>query len=550
MSVSPAVPSEDAPPPRPQGGRIAAGFRVVSLLTLLSRVLGMVRDMVMAYVFGAGPLMDAFTVAFRFPNLARRLFGEGALTTAFLPVFVRELETHGTDDARRVSTAVTLSLGVVLLGLVIVGELILGLLWLVTTSGSDSHTLILLTAEMLPYLVLICLAAQASAVLQSTERFFWPAVLPILLNVVWIAAALFAVRVLDSSFLQIQLVAVSVVVAGVLQCLLAWWAMHAAGFRFTRRWQEALPQVREISVSMLPILFGLSIQQVNNIIDNLLAWGLARPSGGGISSAMLPGGIDWPLESGTASALFYAQRIFQFPVGVIGIALGTVLFPLLARHAERGELEQVGRDQTLGLKLAATIGFPASVGLMLLGEPIAVLLFQRGAFTSSDATLTGQCILAYGSGVWATLGLIMIHRGFYALGDRVTPIRCGLYAVAVNMVLNLLLIWPLAGTGLAWATSLASIVQVGIALAIYQRKFGLLNLPDAMSAIKLTIVPTTTMSAACWGMTRLLPVGDSMLSRLLAVAGPLLVAVIVYLGTARLTGLREPFVLLSRNLDE
>src|SRR5690606_3287499 len=206
------------------------------------------------------------------------------------------------------------------------------------------------------------------------------------------------------------------------------------------------PEVREIAGTMVPVLFGLSIQQFNNILDNVLAWGLARSPDSSAAMMTLGTGlrIVWPLESGTASALFYAQRMFQFPVGVIGIALGTVLFPLLSRHAERGELQQVGRDQTLSLKLAAAVGLPASIGMMLLARPIAVLLFQRGAFTPEDAELTGQCILAYGGGVWATLGLIMIHRGFYALGDRTTPIRVGLYAVAINMLLNILLIWPLA----------------------------------------------------------------------------------------------------------
>lgn len=538
----------DDRPPQPQRRRLAAGFRVVSLLTVASRILGMARDMAMAWAFGAGPLMDAFTLAFRIPNLARRLFGEGALTTAFLPVFVRELELRGTAQARQVATAVMLTLGAVLLGVVVLGEILLGAAWLLTPTGSDARMLILLAAQMLPYLLLICLAAQAAAVLQSAERFFWPSVLPILLNVVWIAAALLAVRFLDDPRSQIQVVALSIVLAGVLQCLLAWWAMHVGGFHFARRWRDALPQVREIAGAMVPVMFGLSIQQFNNILDNVLAWGLARSPL--TTEPMLRLGasltIDWPLESGTASALFYAQRMFQFPVGVIGIALGTVLFPLLSRHAERGELQQVGRDQTLSLRLAAAIGLPASIGLMLLARPIALLLFQRGAFTPADAELTASCILAYGGGVWAVLGLIMIHRGFYALGDRTTPIRVGLAAVGINLVLNLLLIWPLAGSGLAWATTLAAIAQVALALIAYQRAFGLLDLPEAAHALLRTLLPTLAMSAACWLSMEWLPAGSSTLSRLLAVIGPVTSAVVVYLVAAKIVGLSEPFLLLSR----
>lgn len=549
MSQTMTTSTDPAPAPFAQGRRLATGFRVVSLLTFISRLLGMARDMAMAYAFGAGPLMDAFTLAFRIPNLARRLFGEGALTTAFLPVFVRELETHGLDEARRVATAVTFALSVVLLAMVITGEILLGGLWLVTLPGTESRTLILLTAQMLPYLLLICLAAQASAVLQSTERFFWPAILPIVLNVIWIAAALLAVQLLDEPLAQMQLVAGSIVGAGVVQCLVSWWAMHAAGFTFTRRWRSALPYVGEIAAAMVPVLLGLSIQQLNNILDNVLAWGLARPSGVD-AAASLPGGIGWPLESGTASALFYAQRMFQFPVGVIGIALGTVLFPLLSRHAERGELDQVGQDQTLSLRLATAIGLPASVGLMLLSKPIAVLLFQRGAFTEEDSVLTGQCILAYGAGVWAALVLIMIHRGFYALGDRQTPIRCGLYAVAINMVLNLLLIWPLAGVGLAWATTLSLLAQVGITLQVYQRQFGLLDLASTGKSLQKALIPTGAMVLITWATMHWLPAGGATLSRFVAVAGPLLSGVLVYLAMARLVGLREPFLLMSRSSVE
>ena len=535
--------------PRSQGRRIAAGFRVVSVMTLMSRVLGMLRDMAMAYAFGAGPVMDAFTVAFRIPNLARRLFGEGALTTAFLPVFVREIETQGTDAARRVTTAVAIALGTTLLGLVIIGELLLGLTWLAVPAGSDAQLLIRLTAIMLPYLLLICLAAQFSAVLQSVERFFWPALLPMLLNVVWITAVFLATP-FSAAEVRIQAVSASVVLAGVLQCGVSLWAVRFAGFTFAPAWREALSQVREIARTMGPIVLGLSITQINVIADSLLAWGLAPPAVSGTTADPMFASIPWPLEPGTASALFYAQRMHQFPIGVIGVALGTVLFPLLSRHVERGELEQVGRDQTLGIRLALAVGVPASLGLMLLSEPIAVLLFQRGAFTGDDAAMTAQCIRAYGLGVWASLTMILVHRGFYALGDRSTPIRYGLWGVAMNLVLNLLLVWPLAGAGLAWATSLTAILQVGLLVAAYQRQLGLLELSDVKRTAIRTVLVSAVMAACCWLTMRWLPPGESMLTRTLAVVGPVAASVSIYLVAARMIGLREPFVLLFRQLDD
>lgn len=565
-------------PLRSQGGRIASSFRVVSILTLLSRVLGMGRDMVMAYAFGAGPLMDAFTVAFRVPNLARRLFGEGALATAFLPVFLRELESNplrggsepptekqtdgvgghpspverrsGLLAARRTLTAVTFVLAATLFGVVLLGELLLGLLWLFLVPGSEGRTLVLLTAQMLPYLLLICIAAQLSAALQAVERFFWPALLPTLLNVVWILAVWVALTMLEHPVEQIQLVALSVVAAGVLQCGVACWVTHAAGLGFASSWRSAVPQVREIARTMLPILFGLSITQINTIGDSLLAWGLARPAGPVVAADRLLGRFDWPLEPGTASALFYAQRMYLFPVGVFGIALGTVLFPLLARHAERGEREQVGHDQTLGLRLAIAIGLPASVGLMLLSERVSVLVFQRGAFTPADALLTADCIVAYASGIWAFLGIIIINRGFYALGDRLTPIRYGLMSVVVNLLLNGLLAWPLAGAGLAWATSVSAIVQMVLTVAAYQRRFGLLDFSAIATTTWRSIATTSVMAVACWLLMAATTGNIGLFDRLLSVTVPLLGGIVAYLAAARLTRLREPFILLSRGVDD
>jgi putative peptidoglycan lipid II flippase len=536
--------------PPSQGGQIASGFRIVSVLTLASRVLGMLRDMVMAYAFGAGPVMDAFTVAFRIPNLARRLFGEGALTTAFLPVFVREVETAGPQAARQVTTAVALTLAATLFCLVLCGEIALALLFWVIPAERDAQLLIVLTAIMLPYLLLICLAAQFSAVLHSVERFFWPGLLPMILNVVWISAVFFSIRTNTTDEVRIQFVAAGVVVAGLFQCGLALWAVHSAGFSFASSWRQSMPHVREIARSMGPIVLGLSITQINVITDSLLAWGFAPPSQQTSAQEFIFAQIRWPLEPGTASALFYSQRMHQFPVGVIGVALGTVLFPLLSRHVERGELDQVGRDQTLGLRLALAIGVPASLGLMMLSRPIAVLLFQRGAFTGDDAILTGRCILAYGFGVWASLVMILINRGFYALGDRMTPIRYGLCGVALNVVLNVTFVWPLAGSGLAWATSVTAILQGALLVAAFQRSLGLLNLQEVLQTAMRTLAATGIMATACWATMRWLPMGETGISRLWAVAGPVAISVPVYLGASKLVGLREPFVLLFRQLDD
>ncbi|MGD9854963.1 MAG: murein biosynthesis integral membrane protein MurJ [Planctomycetaceae bacterium] len=523
-------------------GAIGSGFRIVSIATLLSRILGLARDVAMAALFGAGPLMDAFTVAFRVPNLVRRLLGEGALTAAFLPVFVREHEREGPDGANRLMTAGTLALGGTLLALVLFTELILAGLGLTLPLGDEGGLLILLTAQMLPYAVLICVAAHFSAVLQSLGRFAWPALLPIILNVVWIAAIAAVPGFIVDSAVRIQWVAASVVFAGMCQLAVIWIAMRGAGVRFTRDWQPATPMVGEVVRAMIPVILATSVTQLNSLVDSLLAWGLAAPPAGTASV-----GFAWPLESGTASALYFAQRMYQFPLGVFGAALGTVLLPLLSRHTERGELEQVGRDLTLGIKLTMAIGLPASVGLILLREPIAATLFERGAFTGDDSALTARCIAAYGLGVCPSIGLLIIHRGFFVLGDRRTPVKFALQAVGLNVVCNLSLLWVFAGAGLALATSIAAMFQFVATAAAYQRATRRLNLSDIARATTRTAIATALMGIACAAVLAGMPHAVTLAGRLGTLLAPLAAATGTYLLTARLIGLNEPFLLLRRD---
>jgi putative peptidoglycan lipid II flippase len=521
-----------------RGGQIGSGFRVVSIFTFASRILGLARDMVMAAMFGAGPLMDAFSVAFRIPNLARRLFGEGALTAAFLPIFVREHEREGAHAANDLVTAAALCLGGALFALVLLIELGLAVIGLLVPMSDDWRLLVLLTAVMLPYALLICVTALLNAVLHSLHRFAWPAFVPIILNVLWMAAIAIAAVLSDDPRARIQWVAWSVVFSGVVQLAFSGVAVRRAGVQFSNRWRRARPLVNEVVQTMLPVILVMSITQLNSLFDSLLAWGLSAPPGGAPSAL--------PLESGTASALYFAQRMYQFPLGVFGVALGTVLFPLLSRHTERGELAQVGRDLTLGMRLTLAIGLPASLGLILLREPIAVAFFERGAFTSEDSALTARCIAAYGVGVWSNVGLHIIHRGFFALGERRIPTRIGLTAVGVNLTLNLLLIWPLAGAGLALSTALASIFQFVLTVAAYQRLTGLLDLPSIGRAATKSLLVTAAMGIACLAAMGWLPMGGTLLERVLSLIGPIGVSAGVYLGVAKLIGLEEPFVLLLK----
>jgi putative peptidoglycan lipid II flippase len=524
---------------------VSRNLRTVSLGTLLSRVLGLLRDLGLAAYFGNGPLLDAFTVAFRVPNLARTLLGEGALATAFLPAFVAEQTHHGSDAARRLSSAVFVATAAVLCGFVLVAELGLWLVGRLVPLSPEATLLRNLTAVLLPYVILICLSAQQCAALNALGRFAWPALVPVVLNAVWLSAMATYVRWWTDAEAQLYVMCATVLIAGAFQLGVPMAVLWRIGYGWDRRWRNAWPSVRRIAEHMLPVVAGLSITQLNTLLDSLVAWGFARPEDG---AEFFPGwsGVHYPLTAGTASALYFGQRLYQFPLGVFGVALGTVLFPLLANHAQRKEWDRLRDDLALGLRLVMAIGIPASAGLMLLAHPLAEGFFQYGRFDADDARQTAGMIAGYGAGVWAYCGLLILQRGFYAVGDRSTPLRVGLAAALLNVVLNLTLIWPFGGIGLALSTTLVAAVQCLTTGWLMQERIGRLDWPHISRTLTKTLLATGLMAAACLLATDLLLRTPIPPGRALRLGLPLLAGLGVYLLAARLIGLEEPWLLLRR----
>lgn len=532
--------------------------------TLLSRVLGMFRDIASAALFGAGPVWDAFSIGFRIPNLARRLFGEGALSAAFLPVFTRVLERGGEPQelasglasgegkraAWQLASAVFTLLAIGLSGLALGGELVLWLLARFHAHDEYTGLLLGLTAVMLPYAVLICLAAQVTAVLHALGHFTWPALVPVVLNVCWIASIWFVDPLFaPDRFAQAYALAVCVVLAGVLQLALQWPVLRGFGFRFDREWRRATADVKEVLKAMLPVAFGLSIVQINALLDNLIAWVFARPL---IGEAWmpLPGHPAYPLEAGAASVLYFGERVYQFPLGVFGVALGTVLFPLLAAHAARGEIDRLRHDLTLGLRLVIVIGVPASLGLMLLADPLTRLLLQHGEFTEAATVRTAGVIAAYSAGVWAYCANLVLYRAFYAMGDQRTPVRIGAMMVGLDLLMNLTLIWPLAERGLAFSTAIAASIHVAILIWAIQKKVGRLDWPQVLSTSGRTVLATGVMSATCLAMMQFFPGGESLTARLLALGFPCGLGLIMFLAAAWLFRVDEVGMLIRRKPRE
>jgi len=537
------------------------GLRVVISSTLASRLLGAIRDTATASLFGLGPVMDAFSFAFRIPNLARRLFGEGALSAAFLPAFTRLYETSDPLDRRpawQLASAVFSLLAVVLTGLVLLVEAGLGL-W--SLRGGGSPLLLGLTATMLPYAVLICLAAQVSAVLHALGRFGWASFVPIVLNLCWLGGLWVASRAAPGDQVaQAYLMAGAILLAGVLQLALQVPELYRRGFRWSWHWQPVWTEVVAIGRAILPVTIALSITQINSVLDSGIAWLFSQPAGGSPDIPWWPGRT-WPLQTGTVSALYFAERIYQFPLGVFGVALGTVLFPLLARHAARQQFDRLRDDLTLALRLVLVIGIPASLGLLAVAEPLTRLLLQHGKFTAADTARTAGMISAYSLGVWAYCGIPVLFRGCYALGDRRVPLQIGMLAVLSDTVLNLTLIWILAEQGLASSTALTAMAQFALLAWSLQRRLGRFDWRQLRSTALRAGLAGLLMWGACRGLQMVQPDWHTLLagwlpghpkwarigSDLVGLVVPVLLGSTVYLLAAWALGIDELWLLARRD---
>ncbi len=538
MSTAPASSlscdnSPDGSAPAGSGNRgVTAGLRTVSLLTVASRVLGLVRDVAMAAVFGNGALMDAFSVAFRVPGLARGMFGEGALTAAFLPAFLQERMHKGADAGWRLASGVLAALAVGLTLLVIAGELIVLAMWLGSEPASDLRILLGLTAVLLPYLILVCVVAQLNAVMYGLNHFLWPSLEPVLLNVIWIASLWLWVPFIASPTAKIYAVSVAIVASGFFQLAAPMATLRRLGFRYVRDWRLSDGRLIEIGRAMFAVTIGLSVTQLNSLLDGLAAWGFTRPETAG-TIPWLPGSLSYPLDAGTASALYFGARVYQFPLGVFGVALGTVLFPILSQHAAEYRMDKLREDLTRGLKLVLFISVPASAGLVVLARPLTILLFQHGSFDDEAVRQTTDMVRTFGGAVWAYCVLLIVHRGFYAVGDRRSPLMMSLIGMAINLTLDVTLIWPMGGGGLALATAVSSIVQCGLVVWLFELRVGRLDWHALRRSCLQTGTATAAMTIVCLLVLSCCPSGHSWAARLCRVGAPMGASLAIYFAIAR-----------------
>ena len=465
---------------------------VIATATVASRVLGLVREIVIAAVFGTSALSSAFVSAFTLPNLFRRLLGEGALTAAFVPTMSHELEHNDRGAAFSLVSKISSWLLVTTVSLVVVAMLVMAnaqsLLRVTGNLGMEPGTTqrLLLGADLavilFPYMVFVCLAAAFSAACQVLGRFTEPALSPVWLNLTILGSLGLGTWLMWSSPERMHLLCAGVLVGGFFQMAVPAGVLWREGWRptFDLRSDE---RVREMVRLMAPTLIGSAIYLVNIAVSRFI----------GLS-----------LNDQAVSVLNWATRVMELPIGVFAAAISTVVFPLIARHAARSDWAQLGKDYHKGLRLVLVVNVPAAVGLALLSEPIVRLLFQRGEFHASDTTLMAPILAVYALGLPFLSFTSVALRGFYALKDTATPVRAAALSFVANLGLSIVLMHWFSTVGLALASNLAVLVQAWFLQTRLSRKLEGLSFAPLWASLGKIILASALMGAVVWGGARLI----------------------------------------------
>jgi putative peptidoglycan lipid II flippase len=510
-------------------------FATVGSATLASRILGFGREALMAAALGAGPIADAFYAAFRFPNLFRRLFAEGAFNAAFVPLFAKEIEANGTDGARRFSEEVFGILFTVLLVLTIAMELSMPLLvrTIIAPGFVDNQekfdTTVALSLIMFPYLMCMSLTAMMSGILNSLHRYFVAAIAPVLLNVVLIGVLLHAIMTGRDGLETGYNLAWGVLAAGLLQLLLVLVAVRKAGIVIGLRRPRMTPNVKRLLILAFPAAITGGITQINLVIGQMIASG----------------------KEGAISVLQYADRIYQLPLGVVGIAVGVVLLPELARALKAGHLRDAANLQNRSVEFALFLTLPAAAALLVMSEEIVRVLFERGAFSPMTTQSVAGALAIFGLGLPAFVMIKAFTPGFFAREDTRTPMIFAGVSVVVNIALALTLFPSMAEAGIATAETAAGWANAMLLLGtlIWRGHWG-------QDRALLTRLPRLVLAAGIMGAALYFALGH--LEPWLAPASPLLVqlaalcvliagAMVIYFGVAFAIGGAD-FGMIRRNI--
>ena len=485
----------------------AAG--VVGTATLLSRVLGFVRDAVIAWFLGAGFSSDAFIAAFRIPNLMRRLFAEGSLSSAFIPVFTDYVVKQGQPEAFNLARSAFKLLAAILVIVTVCGILLSPWIVRFIAPGFEADKLkltITLTRLMFPYIFFVGLVALCMGILNVLGHFAAPALAPVILNLSIIGAVLIISPSLSTPVIGLAL---GVLIGGALQLFAQLPVLIRKGFRFRKKVKLFHPGLKQVFVLIPPVILGGAVYQVNIVIGTLLGSLLAE---------------------GSITYLYFADRLVQFPLGVFAIAAATAVLPSLSRQAAMREFNELRDTFGYALKLVFFITVPAMVGLIVLREPIVALLFQRGQFNAEATRLTAQALLYYSLGIWAFSAVRIVTATFFAMQDTRTPVKMAVISISVNIILSVILMRPLSHSGLALATSIASMVNLGLLMRALRSKLGSLGWRSIARSFGRTLLCSIGMGITVWATARfIVPEGSRTLTGLLGgVVGSVAAGLIIY----------------------
>ena len=499
----------------------AAG--VVGLATVVTRVLGFLRDMVIALIFGAGLEADAFFVAFRIPNILRRLVGEGALTVAFIPVFVEERQ-QSEERAWALANATITILALLLVLITTLGILLTPLIVKIIAPGFEDTPekfaiTVRLTRITFPYIFFISLGALAMGVLNSLQHFLSSALAPAMLNLSLIGSAFFLCPRLET---PVTGLAFGVIIGGITQLLFQIPALVKRGFRYRISFDYNNPAVRKIGVLLLPALFGLAVHQISIFVNTMLA-------------SLLP--------EGSVSYLYYAYRLVEFPLGIFGMAVATAVLPTMSAQSAKGENGQLLETLNFALRLVLFITIPSMVGLIVLRVPIIALLFERGKFGPEATQASAQALFYYTLGLFAIASGRILVPVFYSLKDTATPVKCGVASVGLNVLCSLLLMGPMKHNGLALASTLSSLFYTALLAWLLRKRLGHLGWRSiAFSSGKVTLA-SLLMGGCC------LPLANSAYQQPGLLFAAIVLGVLVFLACVWILKLEE-FTFMKNMLQQ
>jgi putative peptidoglycan lipid II flippase len=472
--------------------------KVVACITLVSRVFGLFRDMGITSL-GANRSTDAYGLAFQIPNLFRRLFGEGALSSAFVPVFTDTAEKDGFEKASKLLANAMALLAVFLTAVMLLVEI--GFVVVALLPGPEDRKLLLTLATiMFPYMVTVCLLALGSAALNCRGHFAFPAAAPIIFNIVGIIAAWWIAPILKGNLSgQLMIVAFSVITAGLIQLIAVLWLLRKSGFSIRVRLAPIEPGIVPILKLLMPVLLGLGFLQISELIATIISWNLTATSAAPDINI-----FGWvlhrPLTEGVITRVNAARALYQFPMGVLAISLGVAVFPLLTRYAARNDIVNLRDSINRALRLALMEGIVTGAGLYILAEPIVKVIYARRNFSPADAAQAAFVLQMYVLGMWAYCGYQILARAFYSMKDTTTPLRVSCALVAVNLLMLVTMVWiPWLGAG-AFGLSTAITFAINAVVLVYllRKRLGLFGGRKILVSVVRSVIGAAVMSAVIY----------------------------------------------------